>query len=249
MRTLFDNLWKSNSKAGCFFRMDASNQAGPTIYLYTIIGKGYDWETGEIVGMSAMDFIKALDACGNAPVVHLRINSPGGDVFEAKAIQTAMMQYPGQIVCHIDGLAASAAAGLVPYASTVEMSVGAFLMIHKAWCLAAGNTDDMLSVAGILEQMDQSIAADFARKTGMETAQIIEMMSKTTYIDANTAKEQGFCDSVYEPEQKVENRFDLSVYGNGPEGLRPVAPASQEPAKMEYDRAYIERRLACIERI
>jgi ATP-dependent Clp protease protease subunit len=44
--------------------------------------------------------------------VELRINSPGGDVFGAKAMAQAMREYDGQVTAHVDGIAASARAHL-----------------------------------------------------------------------------------------------------------------------------------------
>jgi ATP-dependent Clp protease protease subunit len=41
--------------------------------------------------------------------VHLRINSPGGDVFAGVAMAQAMREYKGEIVAHVDGYAASIA--------------------------------------------------------------------------------------------------------------------------------------------
>jgi ATP-dependent Clp protease, protease subunit len=254
MKNRLIQLYRANAKADGFFRLEASD-GGPVIYLYTLIGKGYDWDTGEIVGVSDMEFIQALAECRNAPVTHLRINSPGGDVFQCKGMQTAMMQHPGEIMAHIDGIAASAAASLTPYATSVEMSAGSFMMIHKSWAFAAGNADDMTRLAGMLNQIDISIAQDYVRKTGIEESEVMDMMSKTTYLNAKTAQEKGFCDSICEPDQKVENRFDLSVYGSVPDELKFKKPAEPpkppKPAKpvRNYDRELVERRLALLERL
>lgn len=245
----FQQLVRSNAKAGGFFRAEMGQE--PVIWLYTFIGKDYDWETGEPVGMTDMDFIAALTECRNAPVVHLRVNSPGGDVFMAKAMQTAMMQYHGRIIAHVDSLAASAAASLVMYADEVEMSSNAFLMIHKAWTISAGNADDLMKVAATLEQMDDSIAQDYCRKTGMKKDEVLSMMAETTYLNAETAMEKKFCDRIIEPETKVTNQFDLSVYGYVPDALKISArvkpDAQNEPIK--YDHEAIQRRLNCLERI
>ncbi len=245
-------LISANARAGGFFRLDADSTE-PTIYLYTIIGKGYNWETDEVVGVSDLEFMAALHECRDAPVVHLRVNSPGGNVFQAKAMQTAIMQHPGKIIAHVDSLAASAASALVMYASEVEMSVNAFMMIHKAWGACVGNDDDMVDMAAKLAQMNESLAQDYVRKTGLGTPEIMEMMKKTTYIDAKTAKDKGFCDSILEPDKKVQNSFDLSIYGEIPEPLRivtkdePMSVREVEPYRC--DRASIERRLAHIERV
>jgi ATP-dependent Clp protease protease subunit len=252
MRNRIQRLFNLTAKAEGFFRLD-TEAAEPTIYLYTIIGKGYDWETDQVVGVSDMEFVMALHECRNAANTHLRVNSPGGDVFHVKAMQTAMMNHPGNIVMHVDGIAASAAASLIPYADVTEMSVSAFLMIHKAMTWAGGNSDDHMEISSILNQFDESIAQEFCKKSGKEMAEILEIMKKDTYMDAKTAKEMGFCDSILEPEKKIQNKFDLSIYGEIPEPLRvvkPDAPAqARETEPFRCDRAVIERRLACIERI
>jgi ATP-dependent Clp protease protease subunit len=102
-----------------------------TILLYDVIDPWW--------GVAAKDFIAAL-AGDHAPTIHLRINSPGGDVFEARAMATAIRQHKSNVIAHIDGVAASAATYIaVIAAKEVEMSDGAFFMIHQAWALAMGN--------------------------------------------------------------------------------------------------------------
>jgi ATP-dependent Clp protease protease subunit len=62
-------------------------------------------------GASAKALVEALDAVGDK-TVHLHVNSPGGDVFEARAMVSAVrarQQQGGKVISYIDGLAASAA--------------------------------------------------------------------------------------------------------------------------------------------
>ncbi|MFK5282192.1 ATP-dependent Clp protease proteolytic subunit, partial [Lacticaseibacillus paracasei] len=59
-------------------------------------------------GASATALITAL-AGQQDKTVHLHINSPGGDVFEARAMSAAVVAHPGKVVAHIDGVCASAA--------------------------------------------------------------------------------------------------------------------------------------------
>src|SRR5690606_23555112 len=112
----------------------ACNAAGDTatVWLYDVIGADA-WG-----GISASQFVQDV-ARIQAPVIHLRINSPGGDVFDARAMVTALREHPARIVAHIDGLAASAASYIALAADDVQMSDGAFLMIHNAWGIVLGN--------------------------------------------------------------------------------------------------------------
>lgn len=170
-----------------------------TIYLYDVIG---DY-CGE--GVSAKRF--AADLAGvTAGTIHLRINSPGGDVFDARAIQTALRQHPAKVVAHIDGLAASAATYVMLGADEIEAVEGAMFMIHDAWAFAIGNKNDMRAMADTLDKIDQGIAADYVSKTGASPEQVRAWMDAETDFTAAEALEEGFIDRVYEPEKKATKR-------------------------------------------
>src|SRR5690606_18616282 len=148
----------------CQTSADAAESAA-TIWLYDVIGADA-WG-----GVDAARFAQDVAAI-SAPVIHLRINSPGGDVFDARAMVTALREHPARIVAHIDGLAASAASYVALAADEVEISDGAFLMIHNAWGVVLGNRHDLLEMALTLEKVDASIAADYQRKSGQDLATV-----------------------------------------------------------------------------
>jgi hypothetical protein len=58
-------------------------------------------------GVTAKDFAAALGAI-STPNILLRINSPGGDVFDGLAMHAAIKGHSSNIVARIEGLAASA---------------------------------------------------------------------------------------------------------------------------------------------
>jgi len=203
-----------------------------TIYLYDAIG---DW-----YGVSAKNFIKELKAIKSG-TIRLRINSPGGDVFEARAIATAISQCGKKVVSHIDGVCASAATYVALAASEVEMAKGSFFMIHNAWTMSYGNAEDMRSAATLLDQIDASIVDDYAKKTGKAQEEIKELMAAETWFAADDALAAGFIDSVYDSE-KVENKWNLSAYENVPEKLA-------KTTQLVYDKEKFEKRLQLIEAI
>ncbi len=161
-----------------------------TLYVYDAIGTWF--------GIAAADFVQALAGI-KAKTIHLRINSPGGSVMEAEAIQTALQQHPARIIAHIDGWAASAATFVALAADEIEIADGGFFMIHRAWGVAIGNVDDMTDLAGILGKMDANISADYQRKTGVSAEQIAEWMAAETWFSAAEALEHGFVDRIYRP--------------------------------------------------
>jgi ATP-dependent Clp protease protease subunit len=188
-----------------------------TMYLYDVID--------EYWGISAADFNKELIA-HTGKTVHLRINSPGGDVFAAEAMATMIKQH-GNVIAHIDGYAASAATRIASAAKTVEISEQGFYMIHNAWTFAYGNKNELRDTADLLSKVDDTIIADYAKKTGNTREQIIAWMDAETWFNAQEALDNGFVNSIFTGEtdntdkavtDKAKN-WNLSAFENAPKAL------------------------------
>lgn len=202
-----------------------------TVYVYDVIG-------GLWGGVDAQQFAKDLAAI-DAQNISLRINSPGGDVFDARAMATALSQHPAKVTAYIDGWAASAATTIAMAADRIEIAQGGFFMIHNAWAFAVGNKTDLLDLAAVLEKIDQGIAADYVAKTGAELSQVVDWMNAETWFTAEEAVANGFADAVMEATAKA-SAWNLSAYENAPK----IEPKNDE-AKL---RESLERRLALLER-
>lgn len=176
-----------------------------TLYLYDVIDPYW--------GVGASEFNKAL-ANLNGKKVTLRVNSPGGDVFDGRAMAAAIAQH-GNVHAVIEGLAASAATYVTAACATVTIAAGSFYMIHEAWTMAYGNKGDLTQTAALLGKIDDSIVADYAKKTGKSNDEIIAWMQAETWFTAEEAVENGFVDSISEV-AKVENKWNLSAYNNAP---------------------------------
>ncbi len=72
-------------------------------------------------GVDASDFVKDL-ATIEAPEILVRINSPGGDVFDAVAILNALRGHDARIIVQVDSLAASAASVIAMAGDEVVMN-------------------------------------------------------------------------------------------------------------------------------
>ncbi len=233
MKNRLMQLFRDNAKPSASFEIKAEGGEA-TIYLYDAIGGWW--------GIEASDFVKCLDSL-EAETIHLRVNSPGGDVFDARSIATALKQHSAKIVAHIDGLAASAATYVSLAADEVEIADGAFFMIHNAWTIAIGNADDMIATAELLGKVDESIVKDYQRKTGCEEAQIKDWMAAETWFTAAEAVEHGFADTIFEGED-VENHFNLGAYANTPAALS-VKDEQEDSGKIHRER--FERRARLFE--
>jgi ATP-dependent Clp protease, protease subunit len=205
-----------------------------TLYLYDEIGGWF--------GIDAQEFVKELQGV-DANTIHLRINSPGGDVFAARSIQTALKQHKAKVVAHIDGLAASAASFIAMGADEIEMTDGGFLMIHSALSFFdilgyfnAADLDglmaEMVKERDLLAKVDDSIANDYAKKCGKTAEECKAWMVAETWFSGTEALANGLIDRVYDADP-VENKFDLTGFVNVPEKLRRSEDASPSKRKLE----------------
>lgn len=201
-----------------------------TIYLYDVIDSFW--------GIAALDFIKELNGL-SAPTINLRINSPGGDVFDARAIATALKAHPSNIVASIDGLAASAATYVALAADEVEIADGAFLMIHQSWSLAFGNATDFRALADLLDKIDVAIVNDYAKKTGKTQDELMAWMAAETWFTAQEALDNGFVDRLMES-ATANNQWDLAAYDHAPKALMENLPNQRE---------HLERRLKLYDKV
>lgn len=212
-----------------------------TLYIYDVIDAWW--------GVSALQVAPVIAALDANTTLHVRVNSPGGDVFEGRAIRTAIKQFKGKTIGHVDGLAASAATTIVDGCDEVEISEGGMYMIHNGWTYAMGNKHEMRKNADLLDKVDAAIVADYARRTGLDAKQLIDWMDGETWFSAEEAVEHGFANRLATlPDKGAENRsWNLTAYDHTPKALleqRP--PPANEPDYAEL-RAHAERRLRVLQ--
>jgi ATP-dependent Clp endopeptidase proteolytic subunit ClpP len=190
-------------------------------------------------GISAKDFVLALVAAGDGPI-HVRINSPGGDVFEGMAIYNALKARSAPVTVTVDGIAASAASFIAMAGSTLSMCETSLLMVHNAWGFVIGNRHDMLETAAIMEKIDGQLAAIYAAKCGQSAGEMSTMMDAETWFTADEAKAAGMCDAVVTPvksdaqaSMRTLARAGLAATAQGQFVVDPPAVEISEPEKTE----------------
>lgn len=191
-------------------------------------------------GASAAGLIAALAATGDKPV-HLHINSPGGDVFEALAMQSAIAAHPARVTALVEGLAASAATTLALACAEVRMTDGSLFMIHNSWCMAMGDKTDLRTTASLLDKVDAGIAATYAKRTGARAEQVTAWMDAETWFTAAEAQAAGFVQAVTAASQQDASaetaaRWNLSAYAHAPQTSAPEALAAQAAAQHQRNR-------------
>ena len=212
MRIMNKSPFKLNGDRSYRVENKASDEA--TVYIYDEISY---W------GVDANQFAKDFTDI-KAKTIHLRVNSPGGSVFDGLAIFNTIQQHKSTVIAHIDGLAASIASVLVLAADEVQMAKNAFYMIHQPWSMVIGTSEDMRKEADLIDKVDGSIIQTYVDKTGKKESEIVDMMNEETWLTAEEALEMGFADSIFE-DKKEETKdamalFDLSLFAKVPDKIK-----------------------------
>lgn len=196
-------------------------------------------------GVAPEPFKRALQGI-TASTIHLRINSPGGSVFAARAMETALREHQARIVVHIDSLAASAASFLAMAGDDIVISKGAMVMIHKAWTWAWGNATELQKTAALLEKIDGTLVETYTDRTGQSARQVADWMAAETWFTAQEAVDNGFADRLSEPaapDAGAQAAWNLRAYLRAPEAPLQAPAHTPPPAAAADLRARQSQRL------
>lgn len=185
----------------------------------------YD-EIGGWYGATADQFIADLRGI-TSPNLRVRINSPGGSVFEGIAIANALRSHPGNVVVQVDSVAASIASVIAMAGDRVEMAPNSMIMIHEASGVCLGNASDMEEMGQLLALISDNIADAYMAKAGGTREQWREAMRAESWYLPEDAVAAGLADEALavpkkgepveaapdEEEPDMERAWDLAAYG------------------------------------
>ena len=148
--------------------------------------------------------------------VHIRLNSYGGSCNAAVRMFDDIRAYPGNVMITISGTAASAATVVAMAADRLEMTPGSLFMIHDPSTVAYGNERDMDEAKAVLHACKESILNMYGTRIRVSREDVADMMSATSWMDANEAFDKGFVDGITEtpdklPTDSVEHKVTLDT--------------------------------------
>lgn len=171
--------------------MAAASDDDNTITMFEVIGE--DWWTGG--GVTAKRISAALRSVGNKDVT-VKINSPGGDMFEGIAIYNLLRSHPAKVTVEVLGWAASAASIIAMAGDEIRMGLGTFMMVHKPWGMVVGTDDDFLEAADLFKTFTSALVDIYEARTGMKRADIEAIVAAETFMGPTEAVKNGFADVV-----------------------------------------------------
>jgi ATP-dependent Clp endopeptidase proteolytic subunit ClpP len=209
-----------------WYRIEASSSDDAAeVIIYDAIG----WPFND-----AGEFVRAVSAIDARQLI-VRINSPGGDVFDAMAIYNALRSHKSRVITRIESLAASAASFVVLAGKEVQAYPNAMIMIHEPWVVAAGNQHDLRDIADVLEKINTNMVDVYAQNSNIGKREMRDLLRAETWFTASEAKERGFVDTILDG-KGAKAEFDLSVFSRVPDGIH-AERCGRELTKREIEQA------------
>lgn len=202
-------FWKKPLDRADWYEVKAQSDDEAEILIYDVIG----WPFND-----AAELVRTLAEMKQQKIV-VRINSPGGDVFDAMSLFNAIQSHKSKIVTRIESLAASAASFVALAGKEVQSYKNAMIMIHSPWAYVAGNQHELRDVADILGKIEENMVDIYSSNSNVGKKEIREMLKAETWLTAKEASERGFVDTIIDG-KAPKAKFDLSVFNNVPDDLR-----------------------------
>lgn len=176
------------------------------LFLYGTIREAYPWEGLEDC-ISADLVRKKLNSLDSKDLI-VHINSGGGDVFESIAICNSLKNYNGEVKVMVDALAGSGASVIATAGDEVLMYANAMQMVHKAWTIVAGNSDDLREVADNLEKMDEAVLSSYKSRFVGTEKELKDLIGDETWLTAEECLAFGLADKIVDGDDDGEEEND-----------------------------------------
>jgi len=214
----------------------------PDIYeidVYDVIGS--DWWSDGVTAKAVARYI-AEARSQKADALRVKINSPGGDVFDGVAIYNQLRRAGMPVEVVVEGLAASAASVIAMAGDTIRMEAASLLMIHEAWGMSSGPAEEHETFAATLRKITGQLAAIYAAKTGLPTDSVLEMLAAETWMSGEEAVALGFAtEAASKPEEPSSEKVAATW---SPAGIRLLSGFRHQPSAVAAMLARSHRQQA-----
>ena len=207
MGQLSNQQIQMNKKSKTIWNLVKNDDKSAELMLYGDIAESFWGDT--ISAKEVTEYLADLDVEN----IDVYINSNGGVVDTAIAINNALRRHKAKVTVNIDGIAASAATLITCAGDIVRMPKNALFMIHNPSTIAMGDSEEMRKQADVLEKYKNSITETYLQKVNIDKEKLSELMDNETWLNAEEALEYGFIDEITENTdiQVVENKV---IYNN-----------------------------------
>jgi len=231
----------ADTRAGSPLKIRNLSATEAEIVIYAQIGVDFWGDGSAISAKNFSDEMKKIPDTVNT--LNIRLNSPGGDVFDGIAIYNRLRQFKGKKIVHIDGLAASIASIIALAGDEIIMGEGALYMIHLPWTCACGDRTDLDNIVNRLMDVEEQMLGIYAKRTKIDRAEIRALLEAETWMNAQEAVDRGFVDkSVEDTAPIAASAINSRWIAKKPKEFYSEAKAMRE--KIDALKKKVEPRLA-----
>ena len=188
-----------------YYSLVQNNESDVTdLYIFGDITSWGQWGKDD-PDRSAYNIVTELQAVETSSI-NVHINSYGGDVSEGLAIYNTLRTSGKNITTICDGFACSAASVIFMAGSKRIMSPASLLMIHNAWTVAMGNSEELRKQADDLETITQGSVNAYKEVATISEEEIKELMDNETWILPEDAVAWGFATDISAESEDSEPR-------------------------------------------
>lgn len=174
------------------------NEKEADIYIFGDI-TSWEWLDSDVSSYTLSKELKELDA--GVETINVHINSYGGEVAEGLAIYNMLKNHNAKVKTYCDGFACSIASVIFMAGDERVMSDASMLMIHNAWMMTAGNSQQLRKDADDLDKITQGSIAAYLSRINITEDKLKELLDAETWLLPDEAKEMGFATEIVTAKQ------------------------------------------------
>jgi ATP-dependent protease ClpP protease subunit len=216
-------------------RLAAKGEDEAELMIYGDIGGFWD-------GVSAEETVREI-ASLDVKTLHVRINSPGGSVFDGVAIYNSLVALEGKtkVITYNDGLAASISSVIFMAGDERHIAEGASVMVHAPWTMMAGNAKALRAEADLLDELEGGLLDIYEARTKKDRKDIAAWVDGETWFRGQKAVDAGFADVLVAAKGRDKKALHtrsamLPLFLNTPQDLMPQASAEDTHQARELER-------------
>jgi ATP-dependent Clp protease protease subunit len=193
------------------YNIQALSSNEVNIYLYGVIGDSY-WDEGITAKRFVQDF-KQVETPNTR--INIRINGPGGSVWEGLPIFNTIKASPADTHTYNDGIAFSMCAMILLSGKTVHAARGSLMMLHNVLGAVYGNAQEIRKEADSMDVYDEVLGQLIADRTGktLDEVKALWMDYDDHFITGTEAYDLGLIDVLesYQAKDTPENVKNMKL--------------------------------------
>ena len=157
---------------------------------------------------SVKDLQEILSKNKNIPTVNVYINSPGGSVNEGIAIYNILKRTRAYVRVFIDGFACSIASVIAMAGNAIYMPKSSMQMVHNAWTVAMGNSEELRKVADDLDKINEVVISAYMSKFKGTEKELRKLLDDESYLTAEECLKYGLCTKIVDDSENTQSNVE-----------------------------------------